>query len=157
MGICIKVSSGTLRPDLILSLEGCDLCQDLFVCFILRCWMEIELWLDSRQYLTNKLENFCHCQAPTFLTLEKDKFLNSYFVLVSIYNLVHLPTSPPLAPVLLSEYNLYKLSNSWYRGVHFRDSLAGRAGGCEGGSVFPANDIQDVCLIYYQSLGPPQS
>ena len=28
--------------------------------------------------------------------------------------------------------------------------------GSEGGSVFPANDIQDVRLIYYQSFGPLQ-
>ena len=118
--------------------------------------MEIELWLDTRQYLRNKLENFCHCQAPSILNSEKDKFLCSYFVLVSIYNLVHLPPLTPLFCCLNTIYTNCQIADSEV--FNLETVLPCREGGGEGGeggSVFPANDIQDVLFDLLSKFWSP--
>ena len=117
-----------IRPDLILSEERGNICQDLFVCFILHCWMEIELW---------RHETISYRQIGELLSLSSTNIFNSRkrqipeLVFCFGIDLQFSSPSPSHPSVLLSEYNLYKLSNSWYRGVHFRDSLPWRGGRVE--------------------------
>ena len=50
--------------------------------------------------------------STNILTLEKDKFLNSYFVLVSIYNLAHLRPLTPLFCCLNTIYTNCQIADT---------------------------------------------